>query len=548
MSGVREARDGGRRRPATRSGTRRGLPRSPWADAEMDAQRLDGGQMRALEHMLNSHPAVQAAKTLLHSQLLSGGVVMMRGGSILKTVDYGETDEKGTRVQGVTKDFARHLDDHWVPFAREVIDAFLKWGVCPVVFDRPRARSVSDALQELRRELTRGEPDGFSSPSASAPNRARGKNLPGQARARDGGAPREEAVVLVPCVPQLGTYDIAWSPGGRYGYVRDYFLYSTAPSSNATRDETAMVFVKQHPDDSGSVNSPLAAVYDLGSFVSSLVELAFSAELSRSQPSIVTQLRPQKPQNDITANSLFFDSESREMAAGAEDAESRAAARALEMQRALARVINDFTMRGGSTGGQRGASSIPIAPEVPPRLFTLPKDQEIAPHVQVPQPRGDLEPLMRLQIEQFCAALGVPASLVFEGRYSGKSTQQLQLLNSTVSELGKAVSDVLTRVYRALYDDDSVDKASDSVQLKLMTSSVSSIDEVINLYGSGLVDAELAIPSVAHNLGMSAEEAERALSRAKKREAEASALADEERAERKASRTLVSGASTGGQQ
>jgi len=47
---------------------------------------------------------------------------------------------------------------------------------------------------------------------------------------------------------------------------------------------------------------------------------------------------------------------------------------------------------------------------------------------------------------------------------------------------------------------------------------------------------------------MSADEAERALSRAKKREAEASALADEERAERKASRTLVGGASRGDQQ
>lgn len=61
----------------------------------------------------------------------------------------------------------------------------------------------------------------------------------------------------------------------------------------------------------------------------------------------------------------------------------------------------------------------------------------MAPHVTVPQPRGDLEAMMRLGIDQFCSALGVPSALVFEGRFSNNSSVQLQLLNSTVTQLAK---------------------------------------------------------------------------------------------------------------
>ena len=92
--------------------------------------------------------------------------------------------------------------------------------------------------------------------------------------------------------------------------------------------------IRQHPDSSGNVISPLSSVYEQGSFTSALIELAFTAELSRSAPSIVTQVRkvswlsalmstvtmsrfnvldrvslarqPEKG-SDLTAGALFFD-------------------------------------------------------------------------------------------------------------------------------------------------------------------------------------------------------------------------------------------------
>ena len=43
---------------------------------------------------------------------------------------------------------------------------------------------------------------------------------------------------------------------------------------------------------------------------------------------------------------------------------------------------------------------------------------------QMPQARGDFEALQRLTIEQIGAAFGVPADLLFNGRFASKSTSQ----------------------------------------------------------------------------------------------------------------------------
>lgn len=74
----------------------------------------------------------------------------------------------------------------------------------------------------------------------------------------------------------------------------------------------------------------------------------------------------------------------------------------------------------GGAGSSSGGRQLFQPPDVPPKLFTLPKDHELAPNLQVPQPRTDLEALIRLGIDSFCSALGVPAALVFEGAPSAR--------------------------------------------------------------------------------------------------------------------------------
>lgn len=58
-------------------------------------------------------------------------------------------------------------------------------------------------------------------------------------------------------------------------------------------------------------------------------------------------------------------------------------------------------------------------------LLTISQGQEVAQSAgQMPQTRGDLEALSRLAIEQIGASFGVPADLMFQGRFASKSTAQ----------------------------------------------------------------------------------------------------------------------------
>jgi hypothetical protein len=92
-------------------------------------------------------------------------------------------------------------------------------------------------------------------------------------------------------------------------------------------------------DSVGNINSPLSTVYEQGSFIASLIELAFTAEVSRSQPQIVTQLRKPEKGTQLDAGALFFDAESRNIANDQEGEESGQAARALEMQARLCDIM-----------------------------------------------------------------------------------------------------------------------------------------------------------------------------------------------------------------
>lgn len=166
---------------------------------------------------------------------------------------------------------------------------------------------------------------------------------------------------------------------------------------------------------------------------------------------------------------------------------------------------------------------------------------EVAPHTSNPESRGDLEALTRLATENFSAAFGLPADLIFSGRFAGKSTSQyvmlrwnpctqhytharclflhgrLSLLNTTVSQLAKAVNSVLTLCYRDIYSEGVGDEVG---QLQLLTSPLAATEEVLNLFTGGLVPLEIAMPSVLHAIGATKEDIDSAVEKAKEKEDE----------------------------
>ena len=346
---IKTVRQSGQRRDGKHGGKSLLAPTLGVHTSDLGEHRLNIQQIYALEAMYQTHPAVQAARSVLHSQLLQGGIQLMRNGEVAKPVKFGETNSDGSRKSGITQDWARHLEEHWLPFAKEVIDCYIKWGICPVVLEELADDTEQiNAIEKLKREVGMVE--------------AKRKDV----------RKRDRPKLLVPHVPMLGTYDIAWAFTGRYGYTREYMLYNNAPGHVTRVDPTAFIHVRQHPDSVGNVNSPLATVYEQGSFVAGLVEMAFTAELARSQPAYVTQIRKQEKGTDLTAGGLWFDAESRQQQTGQETEESQMAARALELQAHLARTINAVQHQGHGTGAGPSRPSF-AAPEIPPKLFTLPK-------------------------------------------------------------------------------------------------------------------------------------------------------------------------------
>ena len=304
--------------------------------------RLNYRQIQALEQLFNTHPAIQAARTILHGQLLSGGIELRRDGEAVE----------------LKANFKNHLDEMWVPFARDVVDSFLKFGYVVV--------SYEEDDQSLARQSIKRRRGGAGDGKAAIVN---------------------EPMNLIPIVPPTDTYEVAYVMGGRAGYKRSYLVYGMAPNMATRIDEEARVVIRQHPDVVGNVNSPMATIFDLGSFVSALTELAMTAEITNARPRIWTQMQKEAKGSGLDPQALFFDSESRGVAASADGQDNAQQASALAMQRQLCDIINrlqttnqqggpDHQMNsfsGGGSGTVAQGKTSHVPPEVQPSLFCLPK-------------------------------------------------------------------------------------------------------------------------------------------------------------------------------
>jgi hypothetical protein len=467
--------------------------------------RLNGKQIGAIEQLFNSHPAIAAARAILHGQLLSGGIELRRDG---KRIDLQPA-------------FKTHIDEVWTNFAKDVVDSFLKFGYAVVVYEEDEESLA--VMSRKRRRI------GGTGPAAAT----------GGSDA--GSAAKGSIGNLMPIVPPIETYDVAFTTTGR-GYKRKYLVYGTAPNMATRVDDEARVVVRSPPDAMGNINSPMAVVFDLGSFLSALTELALTAEITNARPRIWTQPQKESNKGGLDPQALFFDTASRDMAASTDGQDNAQQVQHLAMQQQLCTIINSLQTRssaGGAgpsgdqnlnsfSGGVANGKTSHVPPEVQPSLFSVPRGQEIAPSAgQMPQARGDLEALQRLAIEQFAAAFGVPADLIFQGRFASKTTAQLSLLNTTVAQLGKAVSRVLTIAYRDIYGEE--ESTDDPVSVHLVTSPLAVSDEVVALHAAGLAPTEIAMPAVLHAIGASPDAIEEAVKKAAEAEQQKCDCEDEDR-------------------
>ena len=317
--------------------------------------RLNMDQMEALQQLYTSSPAIAAARSVLRGQLLGGGIVLRRGGEDVT----------------LKPEFQRYLSSKWLAFAGDVLDSFLCWGLVVVAYDEDL---------ELQRRAAR--------------------------LATKGAKPEP---VLAPMVPPRECIELAFRQTGKMGYSRQFLVYNMAGPIHATKEDTdARVFIRQQPDAVGNVVSPMATVFEMGSMVTALNELALTAEITLARPRLWTQEREKKHGQQVETNSLFFDSESRQVQTDLDNDSNSEATRSLAMQAQLVGIINKLQqaktdnpngfdhVRGSFTGkGVASGSTSHVPPAVPPAIFNVPKVPRLlkpTPSLRFSQPHTSAPP------------------------------------------------------------------------------------------------------------------------------------------------------------
>lgn len=127
-------------------------------------------------------------------------------------------------------------------------------------------------------------------------------------------------------------------------------------------------------------------------------------------------------------------------------------------------------------------------------------------------------------VNSFCSAMGVPAGLIFEGRFVGNQSSHLRLLNTTVEQMAQSMERVLSSAYRRIYGRGAEGGAE---SLRLATSPMAAIADVTALTSAGVADAEAVQRLALRSIGLGTEDIEEAHRRLKKQLLETHKLAVE---------------------
>ena len=500
---------------------------------------VDVAYMVRLRDLYFKNAALQAARRMIHSHVLSGGLRLCRNGE-----DVPMTDE-----------FTAHLNEHYLPFAHDCIDSIILYGLVVVGFDTPTrygrviapppiddpygvdgAQSrygpgsagaaertqfgisvpkfqdteldslrrsngdATDALNDHERVLVKEAvvKDGSREVDSAVPT---GSTRDGKStRSRKHIASRD----VVPVVPKLGTYSLKFSHTGHTGYNFAYRVYNSLHGQE--EDPDALVMVSSAPDERGRVNSQISSVFEIGTTIDMLTQLALQCETVRTQATMVTQRKETVNAAAVTGADMYFDSFGEQQVRKEREEMNMEATRQLQQMQQLTKLLNDVGTRipnqvpgAGMSGGQGNHAQ--LMAQLDQRLYALPYGQELV-NPQLPEARNDLDKLIRICTEFMCSAVGVPSSLIFETSHSShdQSNNQVNLMNSTVSELRTQVDKTLTAAFDTIYGSVS---ANGRTELKTATRLVSVNAEITDAFEKGLMGWEEASPLIMESFGLS---------------------------------------------
>ena len=322
----------------------------------------------------------------------------------------------------MTDEFQNLFDLHWVPFARDLLDAFFMFGFCPWL---PVERDAPAPRQTTKRRCVK------------------------------------RPKVTVPVVPTFGTYDIHSVVDRDYTQRLEFIPRQTQPTGLRLTDDRVSILVSTDGTPSmldGSHRSLIATLLPKYRIMQHLFRGTLLADHIRSHPPLLTQDSPSKSRiNDTLAEEPFgdpIDLEERRYKRNESDMKILEDKRRLAVggNRPSADVMDPFAGTNGSKLGRKQAFQ--------DNLFHLPDGTQVAPQQAPPPVRGDLMEIERERAGVVCGCFGVPQSLLLNGgqrkNSSGGSETDIQQLMRTIGAVASNATRALTEVYNAVYPDEDV--------------------------------------------------------------------------------------------
>jgi len=407
------------------------------ADPREQRRTIDADEANQIYQLYRRDPVVFMCRQLIVSLILSNGI----------------TVEQNNSKREMREEFKRTFELYWVPFTRDMMDAFFMFGFCPWL-------PVTRTLPRVRKKRRKKQPS---------------------------------ETMAVPIVPTFGTYDIHSVVDANYRQRFEFIPRNMVQTNMNQSDDRVEILISSDGIPSmldGSHRSLVATLLPKYRIMQHLFRGTLLADHIRSHPPLLTQNAPDKSRiNDTLAEEPFGDpvdilNDIEEMRYARNDSDMRV----LKQKRRLADdsnaggnqdILDPFT---GSAGGVLGRKQA-----FQDNLFHLPDGTQVAPAPSAPPVRSDLMDIERERAAVVCGCFGVPQSLLLPGTAhkagGGASEADIAQLMRTVGYTISNLTRALTDVYNTIYPDEDV-------TITLPVVPLASIEHLMSLYSEGIISKE----------------------------------------------------------
>lgn len=350
------------------------------------------------------------------------------------------SNEKECKSNPLTKQL---METFWLPFAKDVIDSIICIGLVPIRYKTVNAN-------------------------------------------------------IVPYVPKAGTYEIhVVTPED--GSTRYEFFSKDKPVdiTSPTPDAFVLSGFGYDPERNGDLNSTIDCLYPHIRFVTDMHDYAVIAEKIRTNPPIIMQKRSENLSTQADEGlhfDQFVDGDNVKLSLHNQFERDKKDVESLQHQnRLFLRAIEGKNLHSAENTEKAIDNMVP-----------LPNQYSVGTTLQ-PSARTDFVAINRLSQETICALIGVPRSMIINDSVTRADIQgSHDVFRQTLIYWKKSVGNILTKVYRILYEDHELQQItkkgkkrklkdldqfveSNLVSIEIPTTPYVSNDELRSLYLHGII-------------------------------------------------------------